>query len=81
MESACGFHPTMNVGAIACSEPRGNAEKVTDRNLMLDGFAKPSVVGGIGILPYEGILDRLVTPEYLTVYLALVIVPNARPGL
>jgi hypothetical protein len=47
----------------------------------LCGFAKSSAVGGIGILPYQGILDRFVTPEYLTVHLALVIVPNVRPGL
>jgi hypothetical protein len=39
-------------------------------------MTKPPIVGGVRILSHEGIIDRLVAIENLSMHLALVVIPN-----
>ena len=43
---------------------------------MLVRLAQPAIVCCFWVLPHEGVIDGLITCEYLAVHLALVVVPN-----
>jgi hypothetical protein len=43
---------------------------------VLERLAKPSVVGRVGVLAHERIINGLVAIEYLAMYLALVVIPD-----
>ena len=45
---------------------------------MLKRLAKPAIVGGVRVLAHKGVIDRFVGLKYLTMHLALVVVPH--PG-
>lgn len=60
---------------------RRDPEEIDDRNLMLHGFAEPAIVGGIGILSHERVVDGLVSREDLAVHFTLIVVPDASAGL
>ena len=48
---------------------------------VLERLAKPAVVGRVGVLAHEGVVDGLVAVENLPMHLALVVIPDpaARP--
>ncbi len=48
---------------------------------MLEGFSQPAVVCGIGVLSHEGIGNRFVTLENLSVNFALIVVPDSASRL
>ncbi|MGZ9083531.1 MAG: hypothetical protein ACXW3U_15750 [Rhodoplanes sp.] len=54
-----------------------NAKKIDDRNSVLECFAKPSIVGCVGVFAHERVVDRLVGGKYLLMHPALVIVPDS----
>jgi hypothetical protein len=59
-----------------------DAEEVNNSNLVIECFAQPSIVCGLGVLTHEGIVNRFVAFKNLAMYLALVVVPDlaTRPG-
>ena len=68
--------PPGNEGRQHCLVASGrDAEEIDDRSPVLECLAKPSIVGGVGVLAHECIITRLVALEYLAMNLALVIVP------
>ena len=70
--------PAIKVGTNCFVTSRRDAQKIDERDLVFEGLSQPAVVGGVGISPHEGIVDRLVLLENLLVGHPLVVVPDPR---
>ena len=69
--------PTRNIcGYYRLIKPWCDAEEIDHRDPVFEGFTEPTIVGGIRIIPHEGIIDGFATFEYLAMYLSLIIVPD-----
>jgi len=60
---------------------RSDAEEVDNWDLVLHRLAEPPIIGGIGVLTHESVINCFFSLKNLAVNVSLIVVPNATARL
>ena len=78
----CDRVPPRDIGRDQCLvQTRSDTEKVNYWYLVLIRIAQPTVVGSVRIRAHESVVDGLVTLIDLSMYIALIVVPDLSANL